>query len=580
MSTDPEAGDNDAVSNDRTITVANDGTVLPVVEVLTGRGFITGKSGAGKSNTASVVAEELLEQGFPLLIVDVDGEYYGLKERYEMLHVGDDEECDLRVGQEHAGKLAELALDKNVPIILDVSSFLDETEAADLIKGVAKRLFALEKKRKKPFLMLVEEIHEYIPEGGALDECGRMLIKVAKRGRKHGLGLCGVSQRPADVKKDFITQCDWLVWHRLTWDNDTAVVRRVLDASHADAIQTLNDGEAFLMTDWDGTVRRMQFKRKRTFDAGATPGLNDFEQPDLKSVSAEIVTELKEISERHQREQDKLAQLRQQLEQKDATISELREDLERAQDVSNLADQFTQALARVDTSDGTGVQETLAELREEKNDKIRELTNKNEQLRERNVELEARVTELENEVEATAQFAELEANIDEATEAYERLGRALGVEPQTDETERLRDRVGELEQKLAAQRATTAKDESDDTSIVTDEIETYRDFITDDAVSQGISRAKEAASSPRYVEGTISCIIEAGEPVRYDDIAEHLDITSTSHVGVAVNALVDEGVVKKETRGGRAKVDLAIEDLGSIRQRARRRAEAASLLGN
>lgn len=56
--------------------------------------------------------------------------------------------------------------------------------------------------------MLVEEIHEYIPEGSGLDECGRALIKIAKRGRKRGLGLAGMSQRPADVKKDFITQCD------------------------------------------------------------------------------------------------------------------------------------------------------------------------------------------------------------------------------------------------------------------------------------------------------------------------------------------------------------------------------------
>jgi hypothetical protein len=72
------------------ITVGVDGTTLPVVELLTGRGFVTGKSGSGKSNTASVLCEELLELNLPLLIVDTDGEYYGLKERYEVLHVGAD----------------------------------------------------------------------------------------------------------------------------------------------------------------------------------------------------------------------------------------------------------------------------------------------------------------------------------------------------------------------------------------------------------------------------------------------------------------------------------------------------------
>lgn len=119
-----------------TIAIDEDGEVtLPVVEVLTGRAFLTGKSGAGKSNSASVVAEELLDRGFPLLIVDTDGEYWGLKEEYEILHVGADEECDLQVSSEHAPKLAELALEDNVPIILDVSGFLDEDEGDGIGDG-------------------------------------------------------------------------------------------------------------------------------------------------------------------------------------------------------------------------------------------------------------------------------------------------------------------------------------------------------------------------------------------------------------------------------------------------------------
>ncbi len=234
---------------------------LPAVELLTGRGFVTGKSGSGKSNTASVVIEKLLDRGFPVLIVDIDGEYYGLKEKYEILHVGDDEECDIQVSAEHAEKIADMALRNNVPIILDVSSFLDESEATELLTEVAKHLFAKEKKLKKPFLLVVEEVHEWIPEGGGLGECGRMLIKVGKRGRKHGLGVMGISQRPADVKKDFITQCDWLCWHRLTWRNDTKVVKRVLGSEYADAVEGLDDGEAFLVTDWSESVRRVQARR-------------------------------------------------------------------------------------------------------------------------------------------------------------------------------------------------------------------------------------------------------------------------------------------------------------------------------
>ncbi|MBX0285150.1 helicase HerA domain-containing protein [Haloarcula salinisoli] len=317
---------------------------IPVVELLTGRGFITGKSGSGKSNTASVVAEKLLDNGFGLLIVDIDGEYYGLKEEYEILHVGGDEECDIQVTEEHAGKIASLALEQNVPIILDVSSFLDEEEAESLLTEVAKQLFAKAKKQKQPFLMLVEECHEWIPEQGSMGEVGKMLIKIGKRGRKHGLGIVGISQRPADVKKDYITQCDWLVWHRLTWNNDTKVVGRILDSQYADAVEDLDDGEAFMMTDWAEQVRRVQFHRKQTFDAGATPGLDDFERPELKSVSEDLVSELETISEEKQATESRIKELREELDKKNSRIAELETELQDARDLQRMAEQFTDAL--------------------------------------------------------------------------------------------------------------------------------------------------------------------------------------------------------------------------------------------
>jgi hypothetical protein len=337
---------------------------IPVVELLTGRGFITGKSGSGKSNTASVVAEKLLDSGFGLLIVDIDGEYYGLKEEYEILHVGGDEECDIQVTEEHAGKIATLALEQNVPIILDVSSYLDEEEAENLLTEVSKQLFAKAKKQKQPFLMLVEECHEWIPEKGGMGEVGKMLIKIGKRGRKHGLGIVGISQRPADVKKDYITQCDWLVWHRLTWNNDTKVVGRILDSKYENAVEDLNDGEAFMMSDWSERVRRVQFHRKQTFDAGATPGLDDFERPELKSVSEDLVSELETISEEKQATESRIKELREELDKKNSRIAELETELQDARDLSRMAEQFTSAL--MDHVDGYNPGKTEQERMQER----------------------------------------------------------------------------------------------------------------------------------------------------------------------------------------------------------------------
>jgi hypothetical protein len=272
-----------------TVTVGADGETVPLMDILGGRGFVTGKSGSGKSNTASVLAEELLDCGLSLCIVDTDGEYYGLKEEYELLHAGAGDRCDVRVGPADAGKLANLALGENVPVILDCSGYLEEDEARETVTALAKQLFAREAEYRKPFLLLIEEVHEYLPQGRGLDEAGDALLRIAKRGRKRGLGLLGLSQRPAAVDKDFITQCDWLVWHRLTWKNDTDLVTDLLGKEYGELVEELDDGEAIVQADWNDDVQRFRFRRKRTFDAGATPGLEDVDRPSLQSVDEKII---------------------------------------------------------------------------------------------------------------------------------------------------------------------------------------------------------------------------------------------------------------------------------------------------
>ncbi|MFB6105583.1 MAG: ATP-binding protein [Halobacteriaceae archaeon] len=258
--------------------ISDDGETLALEKVLTGRGFVTGKSGSGKSNTASVVAEELLSLGLPMLVVDTDGEYVGLGETFDALHAGGDDRCDVQVSAADAERLATLALDRNVPVILDISGFLDAEEAADLVAAVVRELFQREATRRTPFLLVVEEIHEFLPQTGGLDDLGKLLVQVVKRGRKRGLGVLGLSQRPAAVDKEFITQCDWFVWHRLTWESDVDVAERFL-GDEADRIADLGAGEAFVVTDWDAQVRRVQFRRKRTADVGATPTLDDLDRP-------------------------------------------------------------------------------------------------------------------------------------------------------------------------------------------------------------------------------------------------------------------------------------------------------------
>jgi biotin operon repressor/uncharacterized coiled-coil protein SlyX len=327
---------------------------LPLEEVLVGRSFICGKSGSGKSNTGGRVAEEILDAGRPLLIVDIEGEYYGLKEEYEILHAGADEACDIQVGPEHGERLAQLGIEQGVPIILDLSGFLDESEANDLVGAVARALFATAKQAREPFPVFIEECHEFLPQEGSAGETGEAVVRIAKRGRKHGLGLIGISQRPASVDKDYITQCNWMVWHRLSWDNDVAVVRRVLGKPFAEGIADLGDGEAYLAADPDvladetdqfGDVLRVQIDRKQTYDAGQAPGLSDERRPELKGVDEGLVEELQEISDRTQQRQNERDRLRQKLAERDERIDELEAELADTKDIRGIMDDMVGSIA-------------------------------------------------------------------------------------------------------------------------------------------------------------------------------------------------------------------------------------------
>ena len=280
--------------NSKTITITDDGVTLPITSILAGRGFITGKSGSGKSNTASVVIEELLSNRCPLLIIDTDGEYHGLKEKFkEIIHMGQSSESDVELTLDRVDLITDHALIQEIPIILDVSTFKTD-QAKSIINEVVELLFHKEKEHRKQFLIIIEEIHEFIPQQGGVDELAQNIIRIAKRGRKRGLGICGISQRPSAVDKDFITQCSWSVWHRFTWAIDKKAVNQTLGITYANEISSLKTGEAFLATDWDET-RRITLKQKETFDEGATPYTSDIVRPTFKSDQSELIEQLRSI---------------------------------------------------------------------------------------------------------------------------------------------------------------------------------------------------------------------------------------------------------------------------------------------
>lgn len=95
-----------------------------------------------------------------------------------------------------------------------------------VVARLTKELFDDRKLGKiPPFLLIVEEAHNYCPERGfGTAVSGSILRTVASEGRKFGMGLCIVSQRPAKVDKNIISQCNTNIILKVTNPNDLKAI--------------------------------------------------------------------------------------------------------------------------------------------------------------------------------------------------------------------------------------------------------------------------------------------------------------------------------------------------------------------
>lgn len=119
--------------------------------------------------------------------------------------------------------------------IIDISGLPNEV-AGPLSAMLARLLFQYklyqtpEERKKDPVLLVCEEAHRYVPDRGEAQYAAAQsaVRRIAREGRKYGLGLMLVSQRPADLESTVIAQCGtWLVL-RLTNSADQAHVARFL----------------------------------------------------------------------------------------------------------------------------------------------------------------------------------------------------------------------------------------------------------------------------------------------------------------------------------------------------------------
>ncbi len=131
--------------------------------------------------------------------------------------------------------------------IIDISGLPNEV-AGPLTGAIARLLFQYklhqtrDERERDPVLFVCEEAHRYVPNrGDAQYEVAQTAIRrLAREGRKYGLGLMLISQRPSDIEDTVISQCNSWIVLRLANSSDQEHVSRILPDSLAGMTKMLS----------------------------------------------------------------------------------------------------------------------------------------------------------------------------------------------------------------------------------------------------------------------------------------------------------------------------------------------------
>ena len=151
--------------------------------------------------------------------------------------------------------------------IIDVSgvpSDITSTVVAVLSRLVFDYASWAREERTRPILLVCEEAHRYVPNEKNFDKSsvGKVLSRIAKEGRKYGVALGLVTQRPSDLAEGVLSQCGTIISMRLNNERDQAFVRAAMPEgarSFLDTIPALRNRECIICGEGTSVPMRVTF---------------------------------------------------------------------------------------------------------------------------------------------------------------------------------------------------------------------------------------------------------------------------------------------------------------------------------
>jgi hypothetical protein len=299
---------------------------------------VFGQRGTGKTNSAVVLAEEMVRKGGHVVILDPVGAWWGITHDGEgrglpgIVLGGEHGDVPL---EERAGRLvADLVVGRHYPVVVIDMKMLRKGAQLRFLADFLEELYFHNRESLHVFF---EEADRALPQNprGMDPVMGRVLgaaEDIVKLGRGRGLGTTLVSQRFATVNKNVTEQIETLLLHRMIGPNDQKAAKLWIDSNGdpnatkkvLDSLASLKVGEAQLYSPgWLGVLERVRMKGRKTFDSSATPEVG---APTLEPTARapvdldELREQMGETVERHKANDPK--ELRARLAEQETALAE------------------------------------------------------------------------------------------------------------------------------------------------------------------------------------------------------------------------------------------------------------------